>query len=181
LKLSDRILQNWRIRMAAGWIPQGAAVLDIGCFQGELFEFLGSRISRGVGLDPLAVARQTGTYELIPLPFTDPLPYGSASFDAVVMLASLEHIVDKPPLAKECFRLLRPGGRVIVTVPAPLVDRIVDLLVRLRLVDGMSLEQHHGFLPESVPSVFLPFGFRLEKHRRFQLGLNHLFVFRKDG
>src|SRR5262249_42118589 len=83
----------------------------------------------------------------------------------------------KEPLARECRRLLRPGGRVIVTVPAPLVDRIIALLCRLRLADGMSLEEHHGFDPSATPAVFERHGFDLEHRSRFQLGLNFLFVF----
>jgi SAM-dependent methyltransferase len=105
--------------------------------------------------------------------------FAAKSFDVVVMLATLEHIQDKEPLARECRRLLRPGGRVIGTVPAPVVDAIVDLLRRLRLADGMSLEEHHGFDPSTTPEVFGRHGFDLEHHSRFQLGLNHLFVFRK--
>src|SRR5262249_12302748 len=76
--------------------------------------------------------------------------------------------------------LLQPGGRVIVTVPAPLVDSIVDLMRCLRLADGMSLEEHHGFDPTTTPEVFARHGLELEHVSRFQLGLNYLFVFRKS-
>jgi hypothetical protein len=97
------------------------------------------------------------------------------------MLATLEHIRDKDSLAGECFRLLRPDGRVIITVPSHLVDAIVHVLCVLRLADGMSLEEHHGYNPGQTPEIFARHGFVLEFRRRFQLGLNHLYVLRKPS
>lgn len=175
----DRLLQRWRARLARSWIPAGAAVLDIGCHQGEFFAALGKHIGPSVGLDPLAKTRPDSPHQLIAEPFREPLPFGDGSFDAIVMLATLEHIRDKAPLARECFRLLRRGGRVIITVPSPRVDALVGVLNRLRLADGMSLEEHHGYDPRETPDIFGRYGFALEHQRRFQLGLNHLFVFRK--
>ncbi len=179
MRLLDRLLQAWRARQAVPWIRDGARVLDVGCHQGEFLRRLGNRIGPSVGLDPLASPVVTERYQILAEPLQEPSPFREASFDAVVLLATLEHIRDKEPLARECRRLLRPGGRIVITVPAPFVDGIVDWLRRLRLADGMSLEEHHGFDPTATPAVFMRHGFLLEHHHRFQWGLNHLFVFRK--
>jgi SAM-dependent methyltransferase len=179
MRCIDRVLQAWRARMARPWIPGGAQVLDIGCHQGEFLSSLGERIGPSVGLDPLAVPETKPTYRLLPQMFNPPMDFPDGSFDAVVMLATLEHIRDKGPLARECWRLLRPGGRVIITVPSGFVDVIVHFLCKIRLADGMSLDEHHGYDPRTTPEVFGAFGFTLERWRRFQLGLNHLFVLRK--
>jgi SAM-dependent methyltransferase len=177
----DRFLQRWRARLARSWIPVGAVILDIGCHQGEFLESLGTHNRPSVGLDPLAMPRTSSPHQLLPEQFREPLPFADSSFDAVVMLATLEHIRDKEPLARECFRLLRSGGRVIITVPSPRVDAVVGLLHRLRLADGMSLEEHHGYDPRETSGIFGQPGFALEHQRRFQLGLNYLFVFRKPN
>lgn len=55
-------------------------------------------------------------------------------------------------------RLLKPGGHLVITTPSAAVDRILDLLKFLRLIDGMSLEEHYGLEPHHVPSVFLLMG-----------------------
>ncbi len=177
----DRLLQGWRARVARPWIPHGANVLDIGCHQGEFLQSLGDHIGPSVGLDPLGPAESRPRYRLLPEAFRHPAPFPDASFDVVVLLATLEHIIGKEPLCGECYRLLRAGGRVIITVPSPWVDAIVHLLQRLRIVDGMSLEEHHGYDPRTTVPLFARHGFTLERWRRFQLGLNHLFVFRKPS
>ncbi len=179
MRFLDRVLQSWRARMARPWIPAGGNVLDIGCHQGEFLRGLGDHIGPSVGYDPLALPEECANYRLVPELFPLPSPYPDESFDAVVMLATLEHIRDKEPFAREFFRILRPGGRVIVTVPSHWVDGIVHTLCKLRLADGMSLDEHHGFDPRTTPDIFGGKGFVLERWRRFQLGLNHLFVFHK--
>jgi SAM-dependent methyltransferase len=179
MRVLDQVLQNWRARMARPWIPSGARVLDIGCHQGEFLHSLGKHIRPSIGLDPLARPDRACRHWLLCQPFAEPLAFADAAFDVVVMLAAFEHIHDRAPLCRECYRLLRPGGRVIVTVPSPRVDGILAVLCSLRLADGMSLEEHHGFDPRTTPELFLHMGFLLEHRHRFQFGLNHLFVFRK--
>jgi SAM-dependent methyltransferase len=181
MRFFDRVLQNWRARMARSWVPAGATVLDIGCHQGEFLDSLGALIDSSVGLDPKASGTNGPRHRLLPVAFSAPLAFPDASFDAVVLLATLEHIRDKEPLGRECYRLLRPGGRVIITVPSPWVDVILTPLCRFRVADGMSLEEHDGYDPHTTPQYFVPHGFVLEYRRSFQLGLNHLFIFRKPA
>jgi SAM-dependent methyltransferase len=179
MRVIDRLLQQWRASVARPFIPPGARVLDIGCHQGEFLQSLGSHIGPSVGIDPLGNPETGPRYRLIRGLFQAPMPFSSQSFDAVVMLATLEHIREKDSLSRECFRLLSPGGRVIITVPSKFVDTIVEGLCLLRLAHGMSVEEHHGYDPNTTPAVFRRHGFTLKRARCFQLGLNHLFVFQK--
>lgn len=181
MKQFDRWLQEWRAAKARPWIRPGDRVLDIGCFQGEFLHSLGDRIGPSIGLDPLAQPITTDRYRLLAESFRSPLPSPDASFDAIVMLATLEHIRDQESLARECSRLLAPGGRVIVTVPSPHVDHIIHTLVWLRLADGMSLDEHHGFDPASTADLFTRQQLSLVRRCRFQFGLNNLFVFEKPA
>ena len=113
--------------------------------------------------------------------FPDALP-SREPFDVITMLAVLEHVPRdvQPGLARDCAEFLRPGGVMIVTVPSPLVDRILEVLRAVRLVHGMSLEQHYGFVPDETIPLFSSAGLKPTTHRRFQCGLNHLFVFSKE-
>jgi len=179
----DRFIQRWRMRQALRFLPGRAArVVDIGAHEGELFRALGDRLERGFGVEPLrrtSLAEGRFTVEPGFFPATRPAEGG---WDAVTMLAVLEHVPrdQQAALAAACHAVLRPGGRVIITVPAPAVDAILAVLRALRLVHGMSLEEHYGFEPADTVRIFAPPAFRLVHQSRFQLGLNHLFVFERE-
>ncbi|HEY0777595.1 MAG TPA: class I SAM-dependent methyltransferase [Gemmatirosa sp.] len=180
MRFLDRVLQRWRIARASPWLAPGAEVLDVGCADGALFRHL-RRLGAGLGVEPtLAAPRTVGRSELRPGLVPDAVPPGR-TFDAVTLLAVLEHVptASQRSLAEACAALVRPGGVAIVTVPAPAVDHVLAVLRRLRLVDGMSLEEHFGFEPDDVPRVFAAPHWHLVRHQRFQLGLNNLFVFER--
>ncbi len=181
MKAFDHWLQRQRIAKAAPWIPHGSRVLDIGCADGALFHQLGDRIRAGVGIDSdLAQRTVHERYELIPGTFPEALAQ-CEPFDTITLLAVLEHVPleRQADLARACARQLAPGGHLVITAPGPLVDPVLDALKFLRVIDGMALEEHYGFEPSDTPKIFEAHGFELVKARRFQLGLNHLFVFRR--
>lgn len=180
MRFGDHIIQLWRMQVAARWIPRGSRVLDIGCHQGEFLKYLGQKIAPSAGLDPLYQGDgHFGDHILYPKEFNEGLPFKEGSFDTVTLLATIEHMHNKEAIAREARRLLRPGGLVIITVPSPFVDKILSILLIFRVVDGMSLEEHHGFSPDELPAIFVQEGFRLAKMQKFQLGLNNLFVFER--
>jgi len=176
----DVWLQDARIRRVMPYLRPGDRILDVGCADGALFRAAaGFRPEASLGLDPdLDVPSEVGGVRLMPSPFPDGVPAG-ATFDAIVMLAVLEHVppAEQAEWSEACARLLAPGGRLLITVPAPAVDRILDALIAVRLIDGMEVGQHYGFDPKAVPGTMGGSGLRPVVHRRFQLGLNHLFVF----
>jgi 2-polyprenyl-3-methyl-5-hydroxy-6-metoxy-1,4-benzoquinol methylase len=181
MKPVDRLLQRWRIAQVRPYVPHGARVLDIGCADGALFEQLGNHIGEGVGIDPgIDQAVNKGYYSLIPGWFPDDL-LDPTPFDVITMLAVMEHLpMDyQPRLALDCARFLKPEGYLVITVPSLATDKILDLLKLLHIIDGMSLEEHHGFDPSEVPLVFSASELNLTKKKKFQLGFNNLFVFRK--
>ena len=45
------------------------------------------------------------------------LPFPDGAFDTVVVIDVHEHLEDPQPFTREVFRIVRPGGRAIVTVP----------------------------------------------------------------
>ena len=180
MKHGDVLLQRWRIRMAAPHLPQGAHVLDIGCCDGLLFSVLKGRIASGVGVDDDSVPDDYGDFRFIRGRAPDALPSGE-TFDAITMLAVLEHIPAdaQRKLAEDCWALLEDNGRVICTVPSPQVDSLIQLGKRLSILDGMQEDEHYGFEPSHTLQLFVDRGFTLRRSRRFQFGLNNLFVFAK--
>ena len=180
----DRFIRARRIDQATRYVRPGSRVLDVGCHDGELFRVLGPSLREGLGLDPdLAGPLQGPAYSLVPGTFPEDLPATGAGFDAVCVLAVLEHVPApaRPRFASAIADALLPGGDAILTVPSPAVDHLLEALIRAGLLDGMEADQHHGFDVAEVEPLFEGAGLVLELHRRFQLGLNNLYVFRKPS
>lgn len=181
MKAFDRYLRDRRISLAAGFLRATDSVLDVGCGDGTLLERWKRRYSTGIGVDPTLTADHEGdSYTLYAGSFPEAIP-ANLRFDVIVMLAVLEHLVPEAQAKARdaCHRLLNPGGRVVITVPSPRVDDILHLLSRARIVDGMSMHEHYGFEPEDTLRIFPEPQFKLLLRRKFQLGLNHLFVFER--
>ncbi len=181
MKPLDRVLQRIRVRTVSPYIKRGSRLLDIGCADGVLYQQIGP-LANYVGVDPdapVTVPWPNARFirDTFPTSKLDP----SERFDAITALAVLEHVPPdvQPRFAQSCAKLVVPGGCVALTVPSPIVDSILKLLKRTFLLDGMRDDQHYGFDPASTRALFEPCGFRMEGHRRFELGLNHLFVFRR--
>jgi 2-polyprenyl-3-methyl-5-hydroxy-6-metoxy-1,4-benzoquinol methylase len=184
MKRLDRFLRAQRIARAERFVRPGSRVLDIGCHDGELFRVLGPALRDGVGLDPdLAVPLVGSNYALTRGHFPTDVVDEPGTFDCVCALAVLEHVGEgqRAEFAAAIARLLRGGGELVLTVPSPAVDRILDVMMRVGILDGMEADQHHGFQIREVVPLFTGAGLVLERHETFQLGLNNLFVFRKPS
>jgi SAM-dependent methyltransferase len=183
MKPLDRLIQRLRILKAGKFIALNSRLLDIGCADGAIFKILGRKISRGIGIDPgIEHGHIRANYQLIRGTFPQDLPADEPGFDAITLLAVLEHIPldQQPVMAANIHRHLKQGGKLIITVPSPMVDKILNGLKYLGWIDGMSLDEHYGFDVKTVRDTFSLSGLDFVRHEYFQLGLNNLFVFRKS-
>lgn len=110
--------------LAALALPRDAAVLDAGCGTGGLLRGL-ERTAPGwtlVGVErepvALALARRKTRATLVHGSI-DALPFPPDRFHAIVSADVLYHAgVDEPAALAECLRCLRPGGRLVLNLPA---------------------------------------------------------------
>lgn len=100
--------------------PGGRArILDVGCGDGLFFGHL-SAFGEVHGVEPDAslVTRNGPHAARIHLGPFDASYAPAEPFDVVLMLDVLEHLQDAPAAMQQVTRLLRSGGRFVVTVPA---------------------------------------------------------------
>jgi SAM-dependent methyltransferase len=181
LQLLDRFLRRWRFSKARPYVGPADRVLDVGCGDGAFFRYLGEGFASGIGVDPdLTRPVEAGRYRLVPARFPDAFET-SDRFTVITMLAVLEHMPDPilRTVPQRCLDILDPDGKVVITVPAPAVDSILHLLIRLRVMRGSAVHEHHGLDPWMIPALFREAGFRPLALKRFELGLNNLFVFQR--
>ena len=102
---------NWRfIEKTAASLPAGADVLDVGAGRGD-FKQIFTRQAY-LGLDIYPYPETDLAVDLIELS-----PFKEASFDLVVLANVIEHVYEYRQLISRCNRLLKPGGRLLITVP----------------------------------------------------------------
>ena len=77
-------------------------------------------------------------------------------YQAIFALAVFEHFSDHDlrRSAAVIARMLSPEGRMIITVPHPFVDKILDMLILCRLIEGQAVEEHHSFDPKELLTYF---------------------------
>jgi SAM-dependent methyltransferase len=101
--------------------PDGTyRILDAGCGTGQMTKQL-EDIGEAVGLDSaseaIAYARSRGVERLVRGSITAP-PFAERSFDCVLALDVIEHVDDDMGILTSLFRVIKPGGHLIITVPA---------------------------------------------------------------
>ncbi len=175
----DHLIAQLRFRAAYRYIRVGSRVCDLGCgLEAAFLDYAGDRISYGVGVDDQVENGVHGQWQRVHADIRGELPLPSGHFDQVVMLAVLEHLEKPEPVLREAHRILAPGGSLILTWPSALVDPILGVLHRLRLVsDEMESDEHQKRVPVEVLRYMLQrIGFREFVHQRFEFGLNNLMV-----
>lgn len=108
-------------QLLAEYLPANGKVIDIGC--GDALTtgpLIISRNCRYVGVDlsdsAVTLAKRHG-FEAYRVADASELPFEDSQFDAAVCIEVLEHLFLPHLAAKEIFRVLKPGGMLIATVP----------------------------------------------------------------
>jgi SAM-dependent methyltransferase len=175
----DRFIARLRFRAAYPHIRAGSRVCDLGCgLETAFLDYAGDRISYGVGVDDQVEGGIRRRWQRVHADLRKDLPLTSGQFDHVVMLAVLEHLEKPEPVLREAYRILAPGGSLVLTWPSAMVDPILGVLHGFRLVsDEMESDEHQQRIPVEVLQYLLKrIGFREFTHERFEFGLNNLMV-----
>ncbi len=102
------------------YLPAGTGpVLDLGCGNGALFDIIGQQ--RVVGLDysweGLAYTAARCPHSPILCASAEYLPFADDSFDAITAQHLIEHLPDYKRALDDWYRVLKPGGVLLVLTP----------------------------------------------------------------
>lgn len=134
----DRVIAPGTLAAASPYVdqvragaPSGAHVLDIGCGGGQFLEAL-ARVRpdlRLAGVEPSAPLLRRAAERLRPHEVdlrqapAEALPFADHRFDVVVSLFAVKHWPDLARGLRECARVTRPGGRLIIVEIDASADR----------------------------------------------------------
>lgn len=160
-------------------IDRPVRVVDLGCgYRGAALEKIVKffpYLENAIGFD-LSVDRNFShpIIKLIEADLNLRLPLPDNWFDAVVSTATLEHLADQRSAVKEIYRVLKPGGYLLLTTPRDRAKLILQFLAaKLHWLDTAEIMDHKNYLtPRQLAELARQAGFREVKVKTFQLGLN---------
>jgi SAM-dependent methyltransferase len=168
------------------YVSPESSVLELGCATGDLLVLVGAVRGVGVDLSPRMVAKARRKYPHLEFVTADAVFFDTAErFDFILLNNVLEYIDDIQGLFRNCRRLLKPRGRILISTLNPLWTPLLRAGAKLALCtpdternfvtgkDTANLLQVNGFevvrlmrrtlLPKKVP-LLAPLGNLLAAH-----------------
>jgi SAM-dependent methyltransferase len=149
--------------------------LDVGCGANNFIRSYGD----GTGVDVFP-------WEGADMVIEDPakLPFAAGEFDTVSFLACINHITNRAAALREAARVLKPDGRLLITMIPPRWGKFIHWIRFRNDPDHRDrhIDQDHellGMSTRAIVDLLRESGFELERRKRFVFGLNNLYVARK--
>ena len=138
-------------------LSPGRSLLDVACGSGgpalRIAAKTGCSIV-GIDLHDKAVATakslvsQRGLAGVCEFQIADaagPLPFPDTRFDAITCIDAINHLPDRPRVISEWARLLKPGGRLLLTDPTTVTGPLTNAEIAVRSSIGFFLFVPHGY------------------------------------
>ena len=173
--LLDNFIRFLRIKKVKKYIPKNVVLCDLGCGPTAFFlNLLKTKIEKGVGIDKKIKQVSRENLKLINFEIQKQILLPDKSIDCLTMLAVLEHLNYPEQVLKECWRVLKKNGFLIITVPSPIADPVLRFLAyKLKLIETKELEDHkHYFSVKKLSKILKQTGFQVLKLKKFEFGFN---------
>jgi ubiquinone/menaquinone biosynthesis C-methylase UbiE len=134
-------------------LPVEGVVLDAGGGTGRISQFL-TRLAGAVIVADLShgmLSQAQIKTDLVPVcTKVERLPFMDGYFERIVMVDAFHHVIDQQQTIAELWRVLKPGGRVVIEEPD-----IRSLPVKLiALFEKITLMRSHFMVPEGIADLF---------------------------
>lgn len=174
LTLFEPVFQELRIRKVIAHIPRGGVLLDLGCDQPQvLIDRVRADMKSCVGVDIAVKPHAYGNVKILRQAISKKISVPSNTANAITMLAVLEHLKYPEEIVKEAYRMLKKGGVLLVTVPAPASKPLLEVFAKIGVVRKEMIEQHENYFTKSrLAAISKAVGFRKVEVSNFEFGFN---------
>lgn len=133
-------------------LPHPGILLDAGGGTGRVAEALRPYVDWLVVADVscrmIAQARQKGLSATSTQ--TEDLPFRDATFDRVLMVDALHHVLDQAKTVRELYRVLKVGGRLVIEEP----DLRKFAVKLIAVAEKLALMRSHFLAPSQIARLF---------------------------
>ncbi|MGE5223473.1 MAG: class I SAM-dependent methyltransferase [Omnitrophica WOR_2 bacterium] len=162
----DRVIKTRKPDRLIGLLglPVGGWLLDAGGGTGRIADILkGMALNTIVADVSLEMLRQANLKNKLTAvcTYTEKLPFLSHAFDAVVMVDAFHHVINQPETARELFRVLRPGRRLVIEEPD--IQKVSVKFVAIG--EKMLLMRSHFLSPKQIANLFAGFDAKISIER----------------
>lgn len=182
--LLSPLLRRWRANAVKKYLKKlrNSRVLDLGCGNSFVLSII-DKSNRYLGVDfcledNLYVNKKNDLVQLANLDLNTQFKKIKGTYDVVLSLAVFEHLEMSDYIIKNVIQKIKKGGLLLVTTPSPPAKKVHNIGSRLLLFGRLANKEHKKLFNKEQLSMF--FGdLKLIGYKRFEFGLNQLFVFKK--
>lgn len=130
-------------------------VLDVGGGTGRVGQFLRGKASQIVLADQtlkMLMEAHKKEHLLSVCSHSEELPFAASSFDRIIMVDTLHHVCDQRKTAQELWRVLKPGGRIVIEEP----DIRIFVVKLIALVEKLAFMRSHFLNSKKILDLFAP-------------------------
>ncbi|HMD14465.1 MAG TPA: class I SAM-dependent methyltransferase, partial [Bacteroidota bacterium] len=174
-------LERQRIRHVLRYIPSNVDILDIGCGRANILASL-PPLKRYVGVDVLQEVVDNNNKCFPEQSFfcvnieRDGLPIVT-TFDVIIMLAVLEHLIDPLAMVKNLKKYLAERGKIVLTTPHPCAELPHRAGATVGIFSREAAKENNIFFDRSMlADLSRQAGLVITDYKRFQFGLNQVAV-----
>lgn len=132
-------------------VQTGQAVLDVGGGTGRVAVLLGENSKKSIVADEAISMLREAQSKGVPTvnSTSEQLPFPSGAFDRIIMVDALHHVRDQQQTLNEMWRVLAPGGKMVIEEP-DIQNFVVKLIA---LGEKLLLMRSHFLNPDIIAEM----------------------------
>ena len=133
-------------------LPTSGRVLDAGGGTGRVASAIREHAGEVVIADPsLGMLREADRTQLgLACSNSEALPFPNDTFERIIMVDALHHVIHQGETAREMYRVLKPGGRIVIEEP----DIHSFYVKMIAVAEKMLLMRSHFLAPQRIVELF---------------------------